>query len=245
MFSMMRQRITLVGLIATVAVAFAMSGGAWAAKKYIITSTKQISPSVLKKLKGKKGPAGPAGPAGLAGPAGPAGAKGDTGSVGPQGPAGPQGQVGPAGPLLETLTPGKTLSGFWGARSSAEVEKVGATISFPFPVDPAPTLYYINADGESGYFRTSDPVTDPGVNAGFLTPELIAENCPGSADEPLAEPGFLCVYVGARLRMDADPAALETGLLFISNPTSYGVLLSLSGESPNGYIKGSWAVTAS
>jgi hypothetical protein len=242
MFSMLRQRITVVSLIATVAVAFAMSGGALAAKKYLITSTKQISPGVLKKLKGAKGPAGPvgsAGPVGPAGPAGPAGAKGDSGPVGPQGPAGP------AGPLLQTLTSGKTLSGFWGARSWEDLERVGATISFPFPVDPAPTLYFIRSDGESGYFRTSDPTVIPGETAGLLTPELIDENCPGSAGEPLAEPGFLCVYVETQLRLEVDPAAPDTGLIQVSHPNSYGVLLPLTGEGADGYMTGTWAVTAS
>ncbi|MGH2879601.1 MAG: hypothetical protein ACRDK4_08360, partial [Solirubrobacteraceae bacterium] len=51
----------------TLALVFAMTGGAYAAKKYLITNTKQISPKVLKQLKGAKGPAGPAGPEGKAG----------------------------------------------------------------------------------------------------------------------------------------------------------------------------------
>ena len=50
-----RFRPTPSGVIATIALVFAMSGGAYAAKKYLITSTKQISPSVLKSLKGAAG----------------------------------------------------------------------------------------------------------------------------------------------------------------------------------------------
>jgi hypothetical protein len=72
----------------TLALVFAMSGGAYAAKKYLITSTKQISPKVLKQLQGKAGPAGapgPAGPAGPAGPQGPAGANGKDGANGAPG----------------------------------------------------------------------------------------------------------------------------------------------------------------
>lgn len=79
MLSKIRSRLTYANVTATLALVFAMSGGAIAASHYIITSKKQISPKVLKSLKGKTGKAGapgaagPAGPAGAAGPAGPAG----------------------------------------------------------------------------------------------------------------------------------------------------------------------------
>jgi hypothetical protein len=69
------------------ALVLAMSGGAWAASHYVVTSTKQVSPKVLKALKGNSGPAGPAGAAGAAGAAstvpGPAGSTGVTGATGP------------------------------------------------------------------------------------------------------------------------------------------------------------------
>jgi hypothetical protein len=85
MFSVLRRRLTYANIAATLALVFAMSGGAYAASKYLITSTKQISPKVLKSLKGANGKGGAAGPAGAAGPQGPAGAvgaKGETGAVG-------------------------------------------------------------------------------------------------------------------------------------------------------------------
>jgi hypothetical protein len=57
--------------IALMALVFAMTGGAYAANHYVITSTRQIKPSVLKKkAKGKTGPAGPNGAPGATGPAG-------------------------------------------------------------------------------------------------------------------------------------------------------------------------------
>ena len=104
MFSAIRRRLHLspATVIAGLALVFAMSGGAYAAKKYLITSTKQISPSVLKQLQGKAGPAGAPGAAGAqgaqgpAGPAGPAGSAG-RGTKGENGPAGAKGEKGATG----------------------------------------------------------------------------------------------------------------------------------------------------
>ncbi|HEX4306232.1 MAG TPA: hypothetical protein VHZ54_09365 [Solirubrobacterales bacterium] len=66
-------------MTATLALVFAMSGGALAASHYVITSKKQISPTVLKSLKGKPGKAGAAGKTGATGPAGATGAAGPAG----------------------------------------------------------------------------------------------------------------------------------------------------------------------
>jgi hypothetical protein len=74
-----RRRLSYANVTATLALFFAMSGGALAAKHYLISSTKQIKPSVLKALKGKAGPAGTPGAAGTAGGQGPQGATGATG----------------------------------------------------------------------------------------------------------------------------------------------------------------------
>jgi hypothetical protein len=67
-------------VIASLALFFALGGTAIAARHYLITTTSQIKPSVLAKLKGN---------AGRAGAQGPAGAPGLQGPQGPQGPAGP------------------------------------------------------------------------------------------------------------------------------------------------------------
>jgi hypothetical protein len=69
-------------VIALLALFFALGGSAIAAKHYIITSTSQIKPSVIKHLQGLE----------FEGP------KGATGPQGPAGVAGPQGPIGPAGP---------------------------------------------------------------------------------------------------------------------------------------------------
>jgi hypothetical protein len=105
MLSFARRRFTFANVAMTLALVLAMSGGAFAAGKFLITSTKQISPKVLKSLQGK---AGSAGAVGAQGPAGPAG------SAGPQGPAGPGGAAGAPGADGASVT-------------SAEVSKSSAT----------------------------------------------------------------------------------------------------------------------
>jgi len=72
----MRSRITYANVTATLALFFAMSGGALATKHYLIESTKQINPKVLKKLKGASGKTGVAGPQGKEGPPGKEGKEG-------------------------------------------------------------------------------------------------------------------------------------------------------------------------
>jgi hypothetical protein len=62
--------------MSTIAVFLALSGTALAGSRYIITSTHQIKPSVLRQLhsgNGAPGPVGPAGPPGVRGVEGPQG----------------------------------------------------------------------------------------------------------------------------------------------------------------------------
>ncbi|MFI4985162.1 MAG: hypothetical protein ACHQAV_04140 [Solirubrobacterales bacterium] len=97
-------------MIALLALFFALGGSALATSHYLITSTSQIKPSVLKKLKGS------------AGLAGPAGAQGPAGGTGVQGPAGAQGPAGPS-----------NLSGLAvvnGATVEVEPGKVGGALAF-------------------------------------------------------------------------------------------------------------------
>jgi hypothetical protein len=97
MFTRLRKHLSYTKIAVTLGVLFIMTGSAYAAKKYIITSTKQISPSVLKKLEGKQGPAGPTGSTGPAGQAGAPGAKGESGAAGTPGQKGEKGEKGEGG----------------------------------------------------------------------------------------------------------------------------------------------------
>lgn len=104
MFSIMRRRISLASLIATLALVFAMSGGAWAAGKYLIRSINQISPKVLKKLKGAVGPAGPQGAQGLPGVNGTNGKDGAPGKDGEDGKDGKSVEAVEFGPAEEPVS---------------------------------------------------------------------------------------------------------------------------------------------
>jgi hypothetical protein len=75
--------------LGAIALALSLAGGAWAGKRYLITSSSQVkngslvlgdlSKKAQKSLRGKRGPAGREGPKGDTGDQGPKGDKGDSG----------------------------------------------------------------------------------------------------------------------------------------------------------------------
>jgi hypothetical protein len=226
MFSALRTRFGIPGLIATVALVFAMTGGAFAAK-YLITSTKQISPSVLKKLKGAAGPAGAPGapgaqgPAGPGGPAGAAGKDGVTGATGPTGAKGATGATGSPWTLSGTLPSGKTETGFW-AVNATKADEFGAYAPITFNIPLAAGLesskvhYVVSPEGE----------------------------CTGTADNPTAGKGHLCVYQapGGILNLTAPEIANITTAPG-TNVSGAFLIFSKPTEEP-AFAWGTWAVTA-
>ncbi len=79
------------------ALVFALSGGAVAATHYLINSTSQINPKVLRQLRGARGPEGVVGPAGSEGRPGKEGLPGFEGKAGLEGKMGQEGKRGVEG----------------------------------------------------------------------------------------------------------------------------------------------------
>ncbi|HTC59957.1 MAG TPA: hypothetical protein VK691_07525 [Solirubrobacteraceae bacterium] len=229
MFSKISRRLTYANVAATLALVFAMSGGAYAASKYLITSTKQISPKVLKSLVGKAGPAGANGSNGANGAAGEKGAQGPqgpagVGTEGKEGPAGKEGKEGPVGKtgangqtgFTETLPAGKTETGTWGY--AGEESGLRIPISFPIPLEIKVTHVRFVLRGETG------------------------KGCSDEANEPTAEPGYLCIY-GGSLKEGVEPKFQNPEELptFVEGVGKTGALMLLAGEPAD---EGTWAVTA-
>jgi|ERR1035437_3948684 hypothetical protein len=137
----LRRHLSYANVVATLALVFAMSGGALAASHYLITSTKQIKPSVLRKLKGNTGATGANGATGTTGIAGAAGPKGPQGSKGIQGEEGYEGEPGTARAYGEVTAAG--------ALGIAGASKNIASVS-----SPSVGVYCIRATGLSGPVST-------------------------------------------------------------------------------------------
>jgi hypothetical protein len=85
---MRKPKLTYANVVSTLCLFVLLGGSAYAADRYLITSTSQIKPSVLAQISGpgdaaaarkkkqKRGPAGPRGPVGPVGPVGPGGVAG-------------------------------------------------------------------------------------------------------------------------------------------------------------------------
>jgi Collagen triple helix repeat (20 copies) len=118
-----------------------MSAGAVAATQYVINSTGQINPKVLKKLKGKAGATGETGATGATGAPGPAGNEGPAGKTGTAGEKGPQGPEGKEGPTGKTGTAGeKGAPGAIGPSTAFNTNSGSNELHFPSTSNEALTV---------------------------------------------------------------------------------------------------------
>jgi Collagen triple helix repeat (20 copies) len=218
MFSALRNRLHVspATVIASLTLVFAMTGGAYAAKKYLITSTKQISPSVLKQLQGKagangapgaQGSAGTQGPQGPAGPAGAGGAKGENGKDGAKGTDGVPGEsvTVAAASNAECPSGGTKFSNKTGTGKACNGENSASSFASTLPSEKTETgaWRFVSNGAELQATAISFPIPLTAAAAEAIAVETITtiksptENCPGSSTEPKAEPGFLCLYTAA------------------------------------------------
>lgn len=172
MFRVIRRNLTPPTALAVIALVFAMSGGAIAAKS--ATDSAEAS----KSQRGPKGPRGKQGPQGLQGPQGPKGDKGDTGERGPVGPQGPKGDTGDPWTAGGFLPSGATIGGTWVAGVGPGILPgptgvAAAPISFGLPMKGLPTIKVVKKNQEGT--------------------EHAAE-CPGNLAVPKAAKGVLCLY---------------------------------------------------
>jgi hypothetical protein len=140
------------------------------------------------------------------------------------GPRGAQGAVGPAGPLTGTLPSKATLRGVYNVDFVATaVDQIeGGSLNFPLHLPAKPTVQAIGVGGAP------------------------SANCAGSAANPQAAPGYLCVYKYLETNTtnfaicDLDcsgfpvPTAERDGALLYLHATAAG----------RTFAAGSWAVTA-
>jgi hypothetical protein len=212
MLRRIHDRLGTAGLVvAVVALVVALAGTAFAATGLNPMQKKEVK-KIAKRFAGKPGAPGPKGDAGPVGPQGPKGDQGVKGDPGKQGPAGEQG---PPGPTETVLPPGETLTGVWSFVEEGS-PFASVAISFPLRVEPVPNIHWVGQ---------GEPSTD---------------ECPGSADDPKAAPGNLCIYAKI-IGGSSSPFYTEE---FTIDPNSGWIgYFELEGKGFS-FGRGTWAVTA-
>lgn len=217
-------RVSPAMVIAMLALFVALTGTAVATTSALITG-KQIKNSSITGLDVKNKSLTPKdfrgsvrGPRGLRGPAGAAGAPGA------QGAPGTPGAQGPPGPFTDTLPAGKSQKGAWSAveNATAASQATAGAISFNFPLTAKPTPHLIPPGG------------------------VVPAGCGGTATDPAADPGHLCVFEG--FKSNATFAGFydsSSSAGFVGQTNKQGTLLVYN-SAAGGLLQafGTWAVTA-
>jgi hypothetical protein len=256
MFSTLRTRFGIPGVISVIALVFAMFGGAYAA------SNSSGGGKATASAKAKKGPRGP---------------KGATGPAGPAGPAGPQGAAGPAGPKGDTGAAGGNGTSVNNTPESKGVNcKEGGT-----KFVGTATTYACNGEkgkegspwpgggtlpgGQTETGAWSLGITPPGTTLPVKTAisfpirlssslsatqvhyvkagETAPSGCTGgTVSAPSAEPGNLCVYEGASLFLTFSAIYDPTTSGEVEGASTNGAILRFNGEE-EASAWGTFAVT--
>jgi hypothetical protein len=146
---------------------------------------------------------------------GPSGTNGASGASGAAGASGSNGANGTTG-FTSTLPPGKTEVGTWATDIGTESSTpLYVPISFNIPLEENVGVSIMDAKA---------PPTD---------------ECPGTAADPQAAPGNLCIYAGQLLGgtlFQFDPG--------IANRNTYGTIVGVKRTASSTLAYGTWAVTA-
>ncbi|HXR30999.1 MAG TPA: hypothetical protein VN752_07660 [Solirubrobacterales bacterium] len=257
-------------IVAIVALIAALAGTAIAAGGALTGKQKKEVTKIAKKYAGQSGAPGAQGPAG---PKGDPGTKGDTGATGPEGPQGDPGAPGEPWTAGGTLPSGETETGTW-MFHHADGPQTGDAVDLSFPIRLAAPL-----DGDHVHYLSTKEITlggeeKIGGGAGELCDgktgielteceegfeELLFTTCSGTAANPTADDGHLCVYEGftspAAVNREpfpgianpvvGDPSQPGVGGYFKQVPpgaATAGAVLNIVFHE--GYLYGTWAVTA-
>ncbi len=220
MFSTLRTRFGIPGVISVIALVFAMFGGAYAASNS--SGGGNATASKTKVVKGPRGPKGATGPAGPAGPQGPAGANGKDGANGANGEKGAPGSNGTSASVIEEAP---NPSGECGLSGGIKVKSASpdafvcngedgtnGTNGSPWVVGTAPSGVTLKGtwavhssnpvEGEILHVSISTGVPISGELTPWFTTGGGADpaGCTGSANAPTPSaitPGVVCIYRGA------------------------------------------------
>jgi hypothetical protein len=262
MFSNLKGRLGVVGLLAVVlatavavvsvpAVAEPVANASQSLAKQVkraLGLSKKANKKATRALKlakrggqaGAQGPAGPAGQAGAIGPVGPQGPAGAPGARGADGINGTNGTNGEDGDPGQPWTPDNelpsnaTLTGAWGF-GLARTDEFRARVPISFPIRLP------NALGAA--------------NVRIPTDANFATNCTGTAADPQANPGFLCIYTGHLTGASFSPgdflpaavinaAAAAGPAQTLRSAGVSGAVLSFEVSADFAQGSGTWAVTA-
>jgi hypothetical protein len=278
MFSTLRTRFGIPGVISVIALVFAMFGGAYAANNSASGGKATASAKAKKGPRGPKGATGPAGPAGPQGPTGAQGPKGDAGAAGSNGsngvgvtsaPASAEecpsggtkftsasgtshvcnGEAASGGGYPELLPEEKTETGTWGkpypvTPGTDEIGHVSFPISFPIPLAEEPTVVLVQPNEES----------KPACPGRGGSPDQEPEGYRPTI--PMAEPGFLCIYIDVVQNAEVEPLTKTPVYIKEVEGEPFEEWFMGGGASPTGTlvgarctdeacaVGGSWAVTA-
>jgi hypothetical protein len=146
------------------------------------------------------------------------------------------------------LPSGKSLKGEWGLMQSVSSAGIfTSSVSFALPLETAPIPHYIAKNGKE--------ITISGS-------EVTSTECTGSASEPSATPGNLCVYASDEEDLAGEPLSLavfsgkwaspvaieswgdhESVSPNTASPYGFGTVI-VAAEEGTVRAKGTWAVTA-